>query len=59
MLTCISWQVVCQMAYIHIESQNNRVVEVGRNLWRSYSLTHLPKQGGLELVPQDCVPYSF
>jgi len=37
------------------ESQNGRMVEAGRDLWRSSRPTPLLKQGHLELVAQECV----
>jgi len=37
------------------ESQNHRMVGVGRKLWGSSSLTPLPKQGHLQQAAQDLV----
>jgi len=41
------------------ESQNHRMVEVGRDLWGSCSPTSLPKQGHLHQAAQDCVQVGF
>ena len=38
------------------DSQNHRMVEVGRDLWRSSSTTPLLKQGPLKQVAQDLDP---
>ena len=40
-------------------AQNHRIVEVGRDLWRSSGPTTLLKQGHLEQVVQDCVQTAF
>jgi len=40
-------------------TQNHRVVGVGRDLWRSSSPTPLPKQGHLKQGAQDCVQVGF
>jgi len=41
------------------ESQNHRMVGVGRDLWGSPSPTLLPKQGLLEQVAQELVQVGF
>lgn len=45
----------CSCLVLLPASQHHRLVEVGRNLWRSISPTPVLKQGHLEPVPQDCV----
>lgn len=43
----------------HTESQNHRMVEAGRDLWRPSGPILLLKQGQLELVTQDHVLTAF
>ena len=40
-------------------SQNHRLAEVGRDVWRSSGLTPLLKQGHLEMVAQDHAQMAF
>jgi len=42
-----------------LESQNHRMVGVGRDLCGSSSLTPLPKQGHLQQAAQDFIPVGF
>jgi len=42
-----------------VESQNHRMVGVGRDLCGSSSPTTLPKQGHLHQAAQDCVQVGF
>jgi len=42
-----------------IESQNHRMVGVGRDLWRSSRPPPLPKQGLLQQAAQDLVQVGF
>jgi len=40
---------------LQIAEQKHVTVEVGRNLWRSFSPTPFSRQGQLEQATQDCV----
>jgi len=53
---CWTWTLVLAVLLC---SQNHRMAEAGRDLWRSFCPTPLLKQGHLELVAQDNVRMAF
>ena len=50
---------ICCTTFVTTESQNHKMVEVGRHLWRSSCPTPLLKQGHLQAVAQDHVQTAF